>query len=79
MEWRLHLVSCLHTGEFYLVCVLSQKVVKMGGVSCKMESNFRDSKSLSVFQARYVRQVREWQIATNQSFISISWAVQTVL
>lgn len=46
MEWRLHLVSCLHMGEFCLVCVLSQKVVKMGDVSCKMESNFRDSKSL---------------------------------
>lgn len=38
-----------------------------------------ETQSHSVFQARYVRQVREWQIATNQSFISISWAVQTIL
>lgn len=45
----------------------------------KMENNFRDSKSLSNFKARYVRQVREWQIATNQPLINLSWAVQTNL
>lgn len=44
-----------------------------------MENNFRDSKSLSSFKARYVRQVREWQIVTNQSLINLSWAVETNL
>lgn len=32
MEWSLHLASCLHKGEFYLVCALSQKVATAGGV-----------------------------------------------
>lgn len=63
-------------GEFYLGCLIPE-----GSNSwwCYVRKWKITSKSLSNFKARDVRQVREWQIATNQSLISLHWAVQTNL